>query len=316
MAMDLHGWWRAAGDAARQLAEAPRPQAIPTSRPRVLRPPLEPLICLRLTDEVSRTLFAEYADHRAGERGSEETGWALLGLRERDEALVLATLPAGMERNASQAHVRFNSSAQALASRIVRQNNRRLRLLGIVHTHPGRLRHPSDGDLRGDRQWVGQLRGGEGVFGIGTADADDDPQPGVAWQPQPHRQCQSGLDWSWYVLAEGDRNYRPLPVEVTLGPDLARPLRPVWNLIEEHSERLDRLAQQLARVRFAVADDRPALIVEVPLTTPDTAIRIILEGKEVRYLLLRNGNAQVADLPEPRVDQGVYLLLADLAADV
>jgi proteasome lid subunit RPN8/RPN11 len=126
-----------------------------------------------LTDGVGHTLFEEFAGHRAEARGEEETGWVLLGLREAREAVVLATLPAGALRDASVAHVRFNSNAQALASRIVRQTNRRLTMLGVVHTHPGSLRHPSDGDLRGDGQWVANLRGHEGVFGIGTADGPE-----------------------------------------------------------------------------------------------------------------------------------------------
>ena len=82
----------------------------------------EPLRRALLTDGVGRTLFEEYAVHREAENGDEETGWVLMGLRERDEAIALATLPAGTQRDAGIAHVRFNSSGQALASR-VRQHN-------------------------------------------------------------------------------------------------------------------------------------------------------------------------------------------------
>src|SRR5262249_47036752 len=138
----------------------------PASLPRQYLP-LERVV---LTDEVNRTLFEGYAAHRKGERGDEETGWVLLGVREASEAVVLATRPAGAGREAGVAHVRFNSSAQALGSRIVRQLDRRLTMLGVVHTHPGSLRHPSDADFQGDSLWVGRLRGAEGVFGIGTAD--------------------------------------------------------------------------------------------------------------------------------------------------
>jgi len=183
-----------------------------------------------------------------------------------------------------------------------------------VHTHPGSLRHPSDGDYRGDSQWVAQLRGKEGVFGIGTADAPADSEPGVAWQPAPHRQCLGGLSWCWYALAVNDRQYRALPIEIVLGPDLAQDLRPVWDLIEAHAARLDALARQLARVSFEVVTEPPTLVVTVPMTRPGTAIRVGLSGKEVRYLVLDQGSALVADLPEPRIDQGVYLLLAELAA--
>jgi len=308
-------WWEAIAEAARRLAVAVRPQV---TAPIVekLTEPLRPLIRLRLADDVARTLFGEYAAHIRGARGHEETGWALLGYRDGESATVVATLPAGAERQAGTAHVRFNQNAQALASRIVRQSDKRLTLLGIAHTHPGSLRRPSDGDYRGDIEWVGQLRGQTGIFGIGTADATSDPQPGVLWQPKPHRQCQAGLSWSWYSLSVGDRQYSQLPVELTLGPDLALPLRPVWDMIEDHADRLDRLARQLNRVSFAVVNGKSgaALAVNVPLTETDAAIQVLLEGKEVRYLLSRNNDVSVADLPEPRVDQGVFMLLAELAA--
>src|SRR5687767_12112518 len=62
--------------------------------------PIEPISKLVLTDEVSRVLFDEFAAHRRGERGQEEIGWVLLGLRQRNEAIVVATLPAGTKRDA------------------------------------------------------------------------------------------------------------------------------------------------------------------------------------------------------------------------
>jgi hypothetical protein len=189
-------------------------------------------------------------------------------------------------------------------------------LLGVVHTHPGSLRHPSDGDFRGDSRWVGQLRGGEGVFGIGTADGQPGPADAVAWQPQPHRQCLGELCFSWYALGRGDRAYRALPAVVTLGPDLAKPLRPVWPLVEEHADRLDRLARQQARVTFGVTAGRkgPALAAWVPLAADGQAVQVLLEGKEVRYFWVRGGEPFAADLGDTRVDQGFYLLLAELAA--
>jgi hypothetical protein len=189
--------------------------------------PYRPLQKVVLTDGVGRTLFEEYASHRAEARGDEETGWMLLGLRQQGEAVVLATLPAGAERDAGVGHVQFNSTGQALGSRIVRQQDRRLAPLGVVHTHPGTLRHPSDGDYRGDSAWVQYLRGGEGVFGIGTADEKGPSGNLFAQQPRPHVQCLGELCLSWYTLRHGDSNYRPLPVELTLGPDLARPLHSV-----------------------------------------------------------------------------------------
>src|SRR5437762_9713871 len=150
-----------------------------------------------LTDEVNRTLFEEYAAHREGSRGEEETGWVLLGVREADEAIVLATLPAGAESSTGVSHVRFNASGQALGSRIVRQADRRLTMLGVLHTHPGSLRHPSDGDYHGDSRWVGQLRGGEGIFAIGTADNHEANGSLIAHQPKPNVQSLGKLNLSW-----------------------------------------------------------------------------------------------------------------------
>jgi len=213
-------------------AEAP-----PVADPLPDRSPVRflPLTRVRLTDGVAHTLFEEYAAHRASERGTDETGWILLGHREAEDVLVLATLPAGARADAGNAHVRFNSQAQAVGTRIVRQADRRLTIVGVVHTHPGSLRHPSDGDYRGDIAWVPQLRGGEGIFGIGTADGPGDDGL-VSEQPKPHVQCLGSLRYTWYALGKGDRSYRPLPVELTLGPDLARPLHAVWPVLEQQAD--------------------------------------------------------------------------------
>src|SRR5262249_39457597 len=194
-------------------------------------------------------------------------------------------------RDAGVAHVRFSSDAQALASRIVRQADRRLTTLGVVHTHPGSLRRPSDGDLRGDADWVRHLRGHEGVFGIGTADGPDDEGALFAHQPRPHVQCWNGLRFSWYALRQGDSAYRALPVELTMGPDLARPLHPVWTALEAHATRLDRLYLQQAGLAFDVADGPhgPTLVLTLPLAAKGDAVRVLVHEKEVRYLVVRGG---------------------------
>src|SRR4051812_36758038 len=191
----------------RSFFPPPRRRPLPTAAPVVVAE-LRPLARLLLTEGVAQTLFEEYAEHRRGPRGAEETGWVLLGLRERDEAVALATLPAGTRRDAGVAHVRFDTKGQDIASRIVRQDNKRLRFLGVVHTHPGSLRHPSHGDYEGDIQLVRELRGGEGVFGIGTADGHRHNGPA----PKPNVQARGELTFSWYSLGVGQANYLPLPV--------------------------------------------------------------------------------------------------------
>jgi hypothetical protein len=240
----------------------------------------------------------------------------LLGIREEQEAIVLGTLPAGTERDAGVGHVQFSSAGQILGSRIVRQVNRRLTILGVVHTHPGSLRHPSDGDLRGDSIWVGQLRGREGIFGIGTADHKPALGVIVATQPKPNMQCLDKLRLSWYALGEGDKHYRPLPVTLTLGPDLARPLHPVWSVIETYADQLDRLCRQQSGITFEVvaAEKEPALAAKVPLAEPGHALQVLLRDKEVAYYWLRDSELVRVESREARVDRAVYLLLAERAA--
>jgi proteasome lid subunit RPN8/RPN11 len=270
---------------------------------------------LILTDEVSRTLFGEYAAHRASDRGDEETGWVLLGIREVDRAVVLATLPAGANRDAGAAHVQFNSNAQAVASRIVRQHDSRLAMLGVVHTHPGSLRHPSGGDFQGDSLWVSVLRGGEGIFGIGTADGPRSNGLLVGSQPHSHVQCLGDLVLSWYALGEGDNQYRPLEVQLTIGPDLALPLHAIWGTIERFADPLERLCQQQAKVSFQIVPGRKgaALAVSLRLAEANSSLRVVLEQQEAAYYWQHGQEFHSLNPPADQLDRAVYLVLAELA---
>jgi len=290
----------------------PPPELLASTAPKTYRR----LERVRVTDQVCRTMFEEFGAHRRSERGDEEIGWVLLGVREESEALVLATLPAGANRSAGVAHVRFNSNGQALASRIVRQWDRRLTMVGVVHTHPGSLRHPSEGDYQGDSLWVGQLRGGDGIFGIGTADAKRLNGTPVAHQSEHHRQTLGEMNFSWYALAHGDKRYRKLPLEVTLGPDLAKPLHPVWDVVETHAEALDCLCRQQAGMSFDMVAgvEGPALAAQVPLADKGNFLRIVLERDEVRYFVQQEGLLSAVDPDADTVNRGVYLILAELAS--
>jgi len=193
----------------------------------------------------------------------------------------------------------------------------RLTPLGVVHTHPGSLRHPSDGDLRGDAKWVRHLRGQEGVFGIGTADATLEMPALFAYQPRPHVQCLGELRFTWYALGDGDSSYRPLPVELTIGPDLARGLHLVWEILEAHAERLERLYRQQTGTRFEVVTDGvegPGLMLTLPLAGNGDAVRVVLRPKSVRYFVEREGELLQVDHQDDYMDRGVYLLLAELSA--
>jgi proteasome lid subunit RPN8/RPN11 len=261
-----------------------------------------------LTDGVAQTLRDDYAEHRRSERGDEEIGWILLGVRQGNEAIALAALPAGAERDAGIAHVQFNSEAQALASRILRQNDKRLQILGVVHTHPGSMRYPSDGDLQGDRRWVAQLRGGEGVFAIGTADIR--PSESAA-----HLQVFTNTCFSWYALGAMDSKYRPLPIHTIAGPDLAQPLRPLWSTIESFAIVLNRLCRQLANVRFEIVNEseQKLLCVKIPLAEKNQQLRLLLSEANARYYWDREGELLAIDPHENQPDRAVYLILAELA---
>src|SRR5262249_39706025 len=149
---------------------------------------------------------------------------------------------------------------------------------------PGSLRHPSDADFRGDSDWVGNLRGREGIFAIGTADARDSRNRLVAEQPRPNVQCLGELCFSWYALAHEEANYRPLPVELTLGPDWARPLHAVGSTMGVHADRLDRLYRQQAGLHCEVVggEQGSALAVTLPLAEPSMALRVLVKEKELR----------------------------------
>jgi proteasome lid subunit RPN8/RPN11 len=268
-----------------------------------------------LTDGVGRTLFEEFAKHQKSERGHEETGWLLLGLRRENEAIVLATLPAGASRDAGVAHVRFNSAAQMVASRILRQTERRLGILGVVHTHPGTLRHPSNGDYSGDSVWVHQLRGREGIFGIGTLEKDEAGPGWLVERPRPHVQRQGRRRLTWYALGAGDAAYRTIPVEYTLGPDLGLVTHAAWPTIELHAEALERICRQQARVTLGGGDhDAASLKVRIPLAEPGDALELELVGEHAAFFVVRGNSTHAVDPKEPLIDRALYLILAELAA--
>jgi hypothetical protein len=300
-------WWH--GCCSVELRQAPSLSTDSSASPRRVR--LERIV---LTDGVARTLFNDYTEHRRSHRGDEEIGWILLGLRHEGEAIALAALPAGAQRDAGRAHIRFDSAAQELASRILRQKDKRLQMVGVVHTHPGSLRRPSDGDLQGDSLWVGQLRGGEGIFGIGTADVRSDEQQGAAGD---HVQIRAEMCFSWYALGIGERHYRMIPVHVTSGPDLASPLRPVWNVIEANAEPLNKLCRQFAKVQLEVIDEELARILsmKIMLAEPKQKLHLLLNEHEVRYYWDKEGEFIAIDSDEARLDRAVYLILAELAKE-
>ena len=264
-------------------------------------------------------MFEEYAAHRKSKRGHEEIGWLLLGYRGTITATVVATLPAGALRDAGETHIAFHSDAQAVAARMLRQEDRRLTILGVVHTHPGTMRSPSYDDYRGDRNWVANLRGGEGVFAIGTVASECHARTStIAEQPAENVQQYAGLQFNWYALAEDDARYRRLPVELTIGPDLGLLARQVWQEVERYATRLEQLSRRFAQVKFQIGwiGERPALSLDIGLGNGCEAIQVVMQGDQTRWLgISPDGATTLFELPPGTApDQGVYMILAELAS--
>ena len=294
--------WRALA----RLFVAARPTL---SEPAISPKPYRRLERIVLAEGVVRTLFDDFDRHRETSRGEEEFGWVLLGVREEVEAVVLAALPAGAQRHASLTHIQFHSSAQAVATRLLRQTDKRLAMLGVAHTHPGSMRHPSSGDYRGDIRFVTRLRGREGIFAIGTADASL-PETTIT-QTEPHRHGRGSLCFTWYALAEGDSQYRKIPIATTSGDDLARPLATIWPTLETHADALERLCQQLAGVQLGIAG--PALSFAIPLADDSRRLRALIDGPQIRYYVEDEGKLLAVDPEAVTTEQGIYAILAELA---
>ena len=103
---------------------------------------------------------------------------------------------------------------------------------------------------------------------------------------------------------------------MTIGPDLASPLHAVWPVIEVHAERLERLCLQQKGVTFTVTgtQEEPGLALTLPLAEPHRAMQVVVTAKEVHYYIQRDGQMYAVESMDHRIDRGVYLLLAELAA--
>jgi hypothetical protein len=95
-------------------------------------------------------------------------------------------------------------------------------------------------------------------------------------------------------------------------------LHAIWPVLETHARRLERLCQQQAGIRFELVsgESGQALAVSLRLGEPNETLRILLRPDGVRYLIVREGQVMEAHPCEAKVDRAVYLLLAELAAQV
>ena len=56
------------------------------------------------------------------------------------------------------------------------------------------------------------------------------------------------------------------------------------------------------------------LVLHIPLAEAESAVRVLVRPKEVRYYLVRSGEVYEVDHADACLDRGVYLLLAEVAA--
>jgi len=276
---------------------------------------LSPIKYMLISSGVGQTLVQGYRNHLNQERGDEETGWLLMGYREKKRAVVVAAVPSGEFREASSTHVKFNSQAQVVAGRLLCQLHEKLEVLGLFHTHPGRLRHPSSGDYQGDIQWVKKLPGKQGVFGIGTVDHDSPLRGDFASKIAMNTFTMTGMRFDWFSLANGDPNYVKLPVRWTLGEDLAKPLHVVWDAMEVHASEIDKVLAQQSKATCAItqAASGHQLTLSIPLAGTAGKILVFIFKDKVQYFFEKNEQLFAVDIQEDKVDRGVYLVLAELA---
>jgi proteasome lid subunit RPN8/RPN11 len=268
-----------------------------------------------ISSGVGQTLVQGYRNHLNQERGDEETGWLLMGYREKKHAVVVAAVPSGEFREASSTHVKFNSQAQVVAGRLLRQLHDKLEVLGLFHTHPGRLRHPSSGDYQGDIQWVKKLPGKQGVFGIGTVDHESPIRGEFATKIAINTFSMTGMRFDWFSLASGDSNYVKVPIRWTLGEDLAKPLHVVWDAMEIHAGEIEKVLAQQAKATCGITQGAAGhqLTLSIPLAGSAGKIIVFIFKDKVQYFFEKNEQLFAVDIQEDKVDRGVYLVLAELS---
>lgn len=276
---------------------------------------LLPIKYMLITSGVGQTLVEGYRNHLNQERGDEETGWLLMGYREKKRAVVVAAVPSGEFREASSTHVKFNSQAQVVAGRLLHQLHDKLEVLGLFHTHPGRLRHPSSGDYQGDIQWVKKLPGKQGVFGIGTVDNQSSISEDFASKIAINTFSMTGMRFDWFSLGSGDSNYVKLPIRWTLGEDLAKPLHVVWDALEVHACEIEKVLVQQSKATCSItkATSGHQLTLSIPLAGSACKILVFIFKDKVQYFYEKNEQLFAVDIHEDKVDRGVYLVLAELA---
>jgi len=286
---------------------------------------------VKINSGVLRTMFEDFHAHRGTARGEEETGWLLIGRRESAGVVIEAALPPGEFRDAGVAHVNMNSTAQSVAMRILKKAHPDLDVLGVAHTHPGRLNRPSHGDYQGDSLWVPKLRKREGIFAIGVWDFDKTLNSGCdAAKYQLEEDdgadvrgvCSSShssgrAHFFWFALAQGDGWYRHLSVEEMPGEDLGREIRGHWEVIEHFAGSIDRLVHMQPALQMGLIPlemmEVPTMVLCQPLAREGEELQVVLQGREVGFFRMTPENPEEIVGPSERLDAAFYEVMARLA---
>ena len=294
--------------------------------------PSEPVMAIR--SGVLATMFRDFHLHRATERGNEETGWLLLGRRDGAGAVIEATLPPGEFRDAGLAHVNMNSTAQSVAMRLLKRTYPHLDVLGVAHTHPGRMCRPSHGDYQGDSEWVPNLVQKEGLFAIGVwsmeqfklkdkdftantiKDEDDDAEVRGDGNRANTTHEEGSAQFHWYALAAGDTWYRHLALETVEGVDLAANILGHWPVIEQYAGSIDRLIRMQGHLEMNLLPmgvcDEPTLLLRQTLARPGEELQVVLQGREMVFFHMVRGEPEEIGAPGERLDTAFYEVLSRL----
>jgi proteasome lid subunit RPN8/RPN11 len=334
----LRIWWdKLFGPKTANHAEALLPtveavgEVTPVPAP-VEAPPVsaEPVIAIRAG--VLATMFKDFHSHRATDRGNEETGWLLLGRRDGRGATIEAALPPGEFRDAGMAHVNMNSTAQSVAMRLLKRAHSHLDVLGVAHTHPGRMCRPSQGDYQGDSQWVPYLVQKEGIFAIGVwgmeknnlnslpdkanMEQDDDAEVRGDANRLNTIHEDGRAQFHWYALAAGDQWYRHQALQTVEGDDLAATILGHWPVIEQYAGSIDRLIRMQGHLELNLLPfgngDAPALLMRQPLPRPGEELQVVLQGREVVFFRMVQGEPEEIEAPAERLDSAFYEVMSRL----
>lgn len=286
---------------------------------------------MKIHSGVLRSMFGDFLAHKETDRGEDETGWLLLGTRKAGAKVIEAALPAGEFRDAGVSHVNMNSTAQAVAMRILKKAHPELDVLGVAHTHPGRLNRPSNGDFQGDRLWVPNLRGGEGIFAIGiwscgnpvnpgdgpmnTCGEDDDAAEILGAGSRSH--SMGGAVFNWFSLASGESWYRGLSVEETPGVDLGLEIRGHWDLIEFFAGSIERLVQMQPGIQMGLIPlgsmATPTMVLCQPLARAGEELQVVLQGRGAGFFHMGMENPEEIAGPPENLVTAFYEVMARLS---